>query len=71
MESVFSAIVFSLSTFILFANVLGLIPFFGFTVTGHIIITVALASLAFFTVIIVGFWKNALRFLGIFVGRVS
>jgi F-type H+-transporting ATPase subunit a len=47
--------------------VLGLIPFFGFTVTSHIIITVALALLVFLTVIIVGFWKNGLHFLKFFV----
>jgi F-type H+-transporting ATPase subunit a len=64
---VFFPLVFSLFMFILFANVLGLIPFFGFTVTSHIIITVALALLVFFTVIIVGFWKNGLHFLKFFV----
>src|SRR5215470_4282320 len=41
----FFPLVFSLFMFILFANLLGLIPFFGFTVTSHIIITVALALL--------------------------
>jgi len=64
---VFFPLVFSLFMFILFANVLGLIPFFGFTVTSHIIITVALALLVFFTVIIVGFWKNGLHFFRNFV----
>src|SRR6516165_369294 len=64
---VFFPLVFSLFMFILFANVLGLIPFFGFTVTSHIIITVALALLVFFTVIIVGFWKHGLHFFRNFV----
>jgi F-type H+-transporting ATPase subunit a len=64
---VFFPLVFSLFMFILFANVLGLIPFFGFTVTSHLIITVALALLVFITVIIVGFWKNGLHFLRKFV----
>jgi F-type H+-transporting ATPase subunit a len=63
----FFPLVFSLFMFILFANVLGLIPFFGFTVTSHIIITVALALLVFLTVIIVGFWKNGLHFFRNFV----
>ena len=47
----FFPLVFSLFTFILFANVLGLIPVYGFTVMSHIIITVALALLVFLTVI--------------------
>jgi F-type H+-transporting ATPase subunit a len=64
---VFFPLVFSLFMFILFANVLGLIPFFGFTITSHIIITVALALLVFFTVIVVGFWKNGLHFFRNFV----
>jgi F-type H+-transporting ATPase subunit a len=64
---VFFPLVFSLFMFILFANVLGLIPFFGFTVTSHIIITVALALLVFFTVIIAGFWKHGLHFFRNFV----
>jgi F-type H+-transporting ATPase subunit a len=63
----FFPLVFSIFMFVLFANVLGLVPFFGFTVTSHIIITVALALLVFFTVIIVGFWKNGLHFLRVFV----
>jgi F-type H+-transporting ATPase subunit a len=63
----FFPLVFSLFMFILFANVLGLIPFFGFTVTSHIIITVALALLVFFTVVIAGFWKHGLHFFRNFV----
>jgi F-type H+-transporting ATPase subunit a len=63
----FFPLAFSIFMFILFANVLGLIPFVGFTVTSHIIITVALALLVFFTVIIVGFWNNGLHFLKLFV----
>jgi F-type H+-transporting ATPase subunit a len=62
----FFPLVFSLFTFILFANVLGLLPY-AFTVTSHIIITVALALLVFFTVIIYGFWKHGLHFLKLFV----
>jgi F-type H+-transporting ATPase subunit a len=63
----FFPLVFLLFMSILFANLLGLIPFFGFTVTSHIIITVALALLVFFTVIVVGFWKNGLHFFRNFV----
>jgi F-type H+-transporting ATPase subunit a len=62
----FFPFVFSLFMFILFANVVGLIPY-AFTVTSHIIITAALALLVFFTVIIYGFWKNGLAWLKLFV----
>jgi len=62
----FFPLVFSLFMFIMFSNVIGIIPF-TFTVTTHIIITVALALLVFFTVIIYGFWKNGLHFLKLFV----
>jgi F-type H+-transporting ATPase subunit a len=64
----FFPLVFSLFMFILISNVVGLIPY-TFTVTSHIIITVALALLVFFTVIIYGFWKNGLRFFNLFVPK--
>jgi F-type H+-transporting ATPase subunit a len=62
----FFPLVFSLFMFILTVNVIGLIPY-AFTVTSHIIITVSLALLVFFTVIIYGFWKNGLHFFKLFV----
>ncbi len=62
----FFPLVFSLFMFVLTVNLLGLLPY-GFTVTSHIIVTVALALLVFFTVIIYGFWKNGLKFFGLFV----
>jgi F-type H+-transporting ATPase subunit a len=62
----FFPLVFSLFMFILVLNVMGIIPY-TFTVTSHIIITVALALLVFFTVIIYGFWRNGLRFFKLFV----
>lgn len=64
----FFPLVFSLFMFILISNVVGLIPY-NFTVASHIIITVALALLVFFTVIIYGFWKNGLHFLNLFVPK--
>lgn len=62
----FFPLVFSLFMFILFVNLLGMIPY-GFTVTSHLIITVMLALLVFFTVIIYGVYKNGFRFLKLFV----
>jgi F-type H+-transporting ATPase subunit a len=43
-----------------------MIPGF-FTVTSHIIVTAALAAVVFLTVLVVGFAKNGLRFLKLFV----
>jgi F-type H+-transporting ATPase subunit a len=62
----FFPLVFSLFMFILILNVIGIIPY-TFTVTSHIIITVALALLVFFTVVIYGFWKHGLHFFKLWV----
>jgi F-type H+-transporting ATPase subunit a len=62
----FFPFVFSLFMFILFLNLIGLIPY-SFTVTTHIVITASLALMVFLTVIVYGFWKNGLRFLKLFV----
>src|SRR5205823_959042 len=62
----FFPLVFSLFMFILVANMIGIIPY-TFTVTSHIIITVALALLVFFTVVIYGFWKHGLHFFKLWV----
>src|ERR1700761_7412265 len=50
----FFPFVFSLFMFILAANLLGLLPY-GFTITSHIIITVAMALMVFITVLVYGF----------------
>jgi len=62
----FFPLVFSIFMFILVLNVIGIIPY-TFTVTSHIIITVALALLVFFTVLVYGFWSHGLHFLRLFV----
>src|SRR6266568_8028240 len=62
----FFPLVFSLFMFILVLNLIGLIPY-TFTVTSHIIITVSLALLVFFTVLVYGFWKHGLHFFKLFV----
>lgn len=62
----FFPLVFTLFIFIFMTNMLGLVPG-AFTVTSHIIITAALALIVFLTVIIVGFYKNGLGFLKLFV----
>ena len=54
--------------FILFANLLGLIPY-SFTTTSHIIVTFAMAIAVFVGVTLLGFVKHGFRFLGFFVPR--
>lgn len=62
----FFPFVFSLFTFILVANFLGLFPYF-YTITSQIIVTFALALLVIGTVIIYGFYKHGVSFLKLFV----
>jgi F-type H+-transporting ATPase subunit a len=62
----FFPLVFSLFTFVLIANLLGMVPGF-FTVTSHIIVTFALAAVVISVVIIYGFMKNGAHFLRLFV----
>jgi len=64
--------VFSLFMFILFANLLGLLPLglFGvhpFTFTSHFTVTGVLAIMSFSIVLVVGFWRHGLHFFSLFV----
>jgi F-type H+-transporting ATPase subunit a len=58
--------VFSIFIFILVLNLVGLIPG-NFTVTSHIIVTFALAAMVWITATLIGFWKNGLGYLKLFV----
>ncbi len=62
----FFPFVFTLFSFILVCNMLGMIPF-AFTVTSHIIVTFALALLVMLVVILYGIWKNGIGFFKLFV----
>jgi len=62
----FMPLVFSLFSFILIANMLGMFPYF-FTVTSHVIVTIALAMLVMSVVVIYGFLRNGPKFLKLFV----
>ncbi|NOZ32202.1 MAG: F0F1 ATP synthase subunit A [Alphaproteobacteria bacterium] len=64
----FFPFVFSLFMFILVANMFGMFPYF-FTVTSQIVITAALALLVFGVVVVYGFYRNGLKFLGLFVPK--
>jgi F-type H+-transporting ATPase subunit a len=57
--------VMTLFLFILFANLLGLIPT-SFTTTSHVAVTVTLALMVFLGVTILGFIKNGIGFLSMF-----
>jgi F-type H+-transporting ATPase subunit a len=58
--------VFSLFMFILFGNMLGMMPY-SFTFTSHIAVTFALAIVVFLGVTVLGFIKHGLHFATFFV----
>jgi len=62
----FFPFVFTLFMFVLFTNMLGMIPY-SFTVTSHIIVTFALACLVFIGVTVLGFIKHGAGYLKLFV----
>ena len=61
----FFPFVFTLFFFILFANLIGMVPY-AFTTTSHIIVTGALALTVILMVIVVGLLKNGLGFFKLF-----
>jgi F-type H+-transporting ATPase subunit a len=62
----FFPFIFTLFTFILFANLLGMIPY-SYTTTSQIIVTFALAAVVFILVTTVGIIRHGFHFLGLFV----
>ena len=58
--------VFSLFMFVLFCNMLGMLPY-SFTVTSHIIVTFALAAVIFIGVTIIGFVNHGVGYLKLFI----
>jgi F-type H+-transporting ATPase subunit a len=61
----FFPFIFSLFVFVLFANMLGMLPY-SFTVTSHIIVTFALAAFIFLLVLGLGIVRHGVRFLTLF-----
>ncbi len=65
--------IFTIFTFILFSNYIGMMPFgvveaaHPFTVTSQFSITGVLAIMSFSIVLIVGFWKHGFKFFSLFV----
>ena len=58
--------VFTLFMFVLFGNMLGMIPY-SFTFTSHIVVTFALAAVVFVGVTVLGFVKHGFHFVTFFV----
>ncbi len=58
--------IFTLFMFILFCNLIGMVPY-TFTVTSHIIVTFVLAMVVFLGVTVAGFVKHGAHFLKLFV----
>ena len=58
--------IFTLFLFILFGNVLGMVPY-NFTYTSHIIVTFGLAGFIFIAVTLIGIFKHGISFLKFFV----
>ncbi len=65
--------IFTVFTFILFSNFMGMMPFgvveaaHPFTVTSQFTVTGILAIISFSIVLIVGFWKHGFHFFSLFV----
>ena len=59
---------FTLFMFVLFANMLGMVPY-AFTVTSHIIVTFALALTIFIGVTIIGFVKHGAHYFRLVVPK--
>jgi len=64
----FFPFIFTLFMFVLFANMVGMLPY-SFTVTSHIIVTFVLAAIVFVGVTILGFVKHGFKYLQLFVPK--
>jgi len=63
---IFFPFIFTLFLFILFGNVLGMVPY-NFTYTSHIIVTFGLAAFIFLAVTFIGLVKHGISFLKFFI----
>lgn len=60
--------VFSIFMFVLFGNLLGMIPY-SFTFTSHIIVTFGLAMTVFIAVTLIGLMRHGLHFFSLFMPK--
>lgn len=61
----FFPFIFTLFMFVLTLNMIGMVPY-SFTVTSHIIVTLALALMVWLGATVYGFYKNGLGYLALF-----
>ena len=64
----FFPFIFTLFMFVLFCNMVGMLPY-SFTVTSHIIVTFFLAAIIFIGVTIIGFIKHGAKYFELFVPK--
>ena len=64
----FFPFIFTLFMFVLFCNMVGMLPY-SFTVTSHIIVTFVLAAVVFIGVTVIGFIKHGFKYLELFVPK--
>jgi len=64
----FFPFIFTLFMFVLFCNMVGMLPY-SFTVTSHIIVTFALAATVFIGVTVIGFIKHGIKYLELFIPK--
>ena len=64
----FFPFVFTLFMFVLFCNMVGMLPY-SFAVTSQIIVTFMLAAIVFIGVTIIGFIKHGIKYLELFVPK--
>jgi len=64
----FFPFIFTLFMFVLFCNMVGMLPY-SFTVTSHIIVTFVLAAFVFIAVTVIGFIKHGIKYLELFVPK--
>ena len=64
----FFPLIFTLFTFILLGNLLGLLPY-SFTFTSHIIVTFVMAMFIFLFVTLIGIMMHGFKFFGLFVPK--
>jgi len=64
----FFPFIFTLFMFVLFCNMIGMLPY-SFTVTSHIIVTFVLAAAVFVGVTVIGFIKHGIKYLELFVPK--
>jgi len=64
----FFPLIFTLFTFLLFGNILGMLPY-SFTFTSHIIVTFVLAMFIFLLVTLLGIFIHGFKFFSLFVPK--